>query len=114
MVVITLLHPVTINATCRKKPIHANNMKTSTEKPTESVSFSSSLPNLLTSDGQLKLFPYNPNETSAQSELIHIMGHSAMRQVNKTALPMFPKDAEKISQFARQSLKEGQHKMTRM
>lgn len=109
----TLIHPVANNAACRKKPTGAN-IDAPTKRPAESVSISSSLPNLLTSDGQLKLFPYNSNEASAQSELIHIMGRSVIGKVNKTTtLPLLPKNILTFSQFA-PPLPKKKEKKTRM
>lgn len=110
----TLIHPVTNNAVCRKKPAGAN-IEAPTKRPTESVSVSSYLPNLLTSDGQVKLFPYNSNETSAQSELIHIMGRSVIGKINKTKpLPLFPKNVQSYSQFSGPPLPRRYYKTRRM
>lgn len=73
-----------------------------TAAPVQSSSLSSSMPNLLTSDGQIKLFPYNPNEASARSELIHIMGHSAIVKPNNTnaTLPVLPRGVHSYTQFS--------------
>lgn len=90
----TFVRQVTNNATCRKKTIQP------AKKPTHSTSLSSSMPNLFTSDGTLKRFPYNPDETSAQSELIHIMGQSVIDKDNKTTLPIFPGGVKKFAQFS--------------
>lgn len=52
---------------------------------------SPSMSNPLTSDGQLKEFPYNPQEASAHFDLIQIMGTSqGISRKNQSQLPYLP------------------------
>lgn len=60
---------------------------------------SSTIPNLLTSNGQLREFPYNSGEASAQSEFVHIMGRPVDQKTN-TTLPMFPKGIKSYYEFS--------------
>lgn len=71
----------------------------STKKPSES---SSTVPNLLASNGQLKEFPYSSSKASDKSEFDHIMGRSAVAngQKTNTILPVFPKGIQSYSEFS--------------
>lgn len=104
VVLATVLHQILAeNASHTQSPIKVSKNATAKKHTTSPpASISSSMPNLLTTDGQIQLFPYNPNELSAKSELLHIMGRSAIANLNNTntTLPIFPKGLQSYSQFS--------------